>query len=256
MNDENNAKPIEHDRGCDFLVLIQFNKNIFSEYRLKMKRTKLGDTILGEALELGNRLDWVTSAKPRSSLCCLPHQKGRISTSTSTAKLSASLWSIPVASLEVKISQGLRHFQIPLGLLQPSFLNGGLVTGGGEVADRRVFARIQITLPCQSRFLARNSPTHSWAALFARAEASLPHKGLCLFILPAAAKTTRLQVLVVYLCLPELSSYDGSCLFDTFPLPSAWQYLAPKLSDCSWCLIKCLIRSGYDNASSPLCRYA
>ena len=37
----------------------------------------------------GTRVDWVTSAKPRSSLCCLPHQK-RTSTSTSTSTTETS----------------------------------------------------------------------------------------------------------------------------------------------------------------------
>ena len=90
-----------------------------------------------------------------------------------------SHWPMFVTS---KISQGLRHIENPQNCPpcpQPYFLNEGLVRGVATAADRRVFARIQITLPCQSRFLARNSRT----ALFA-AQGPLAHKDLCLFISP------------------------------------------------------------------------
>ena len=131
-------------------------------------------------------MDWVTSAKPRSSLCCLPHQK-RTSTSTSTSttekKPCHCHWpTFFLKKKQNKISQGLRHIENPQNCPpcpQPYFLNEGLVRGVAAAADRRVFARIQITLPCQSRFLARNSRT----ALFA-AQGPLTHKDLCLFISP------------------------------------------------------------------------
>ena len=72
-------------------------------------------------------------------------------------------------------------------------------------ADRRVFARIQITLPCQSRFFlacqshffrARNSSAQLRAALFARPEASPGLTQRPLFVYIDGAKTTSL---VVYL---------------------------------------------------------
>ena len=75
-----------------------------------------------------------------------------------------SHWPMFVTS---KISQGLRHIENPQNCSpcpQPYFLNEGLVRGVATAADRRVFARIQITLPCQSRFLARNSRTALFAA--------------------------------------------------------------------------------------------
>ena len=112
-------------------------------------------------------MDWVTSAKPRSSLCCLPHQK-RTSTSTSTTEKKPCHCHWPTFFfLKNKISQGLRHIENPQNCPpcpQPYFLNEGLVRGVAAAADRRVFARIQITLPCQSRFLARNSRTALFAA--------------------------------------------------------------------------------------------
>ena len=115
-------------------------------------------------------MDWVTSAKPRSSLCCLPHQK-RTSTSTSTTEKKPCHCHWPTflkkKQKQNKISQGLRHIENPQNCPpcpQPYFLNEGLVRGVATAADRRVFARIQITLPCQSRFLARNSRTALFAA--------------------------------------------------------------------------------------------
>ena len=93
-----------------------------------------------------------------------------------------------------KISQGLRHIENPQNCPpcpQPYFLNEGLVRGAATAADRRVFARIQITLPCQSRFwpetaerpyLPPRAPSHTKTFV-------------CLY---HPAKTTSLQGVVLW----------------------------------------------------------
>ena len=114
----------------------------------------------------GTRVDWVTSAKPRSSLCCLPHQK-RTSTSTSTTEKNHVIVIGLLFFLKNQDFPGIETYRESPELLSLSpalFLKRRFSEGGAAAADRRVFARIQITLPCQSRFLDRNSRTALFAA--------------------------------------------------------------------------------------------
>ena len=82
-------------------------------------------------------MDWVTSAKPRSSLCCLPHQK-RTSTSTSTTEKKPCHCHWPTFFLKKQDFPGIETYRespelpslSPALFLKRRFSEGG--RGGGR----------------------------------------------------------------------------------------------------------------------------